>query len=76
MIKFTAKSSKGTLIGIGLSYENLKKLKKGKPLYIDLTKLGEREGELLIFAGETEEKMAKQLEAFISPDTRIIGKEH
>lgn len=76
MIKFTAKSSKGTLIGIGLSYENLKRLKKGKPIYIDLTKLGEKEGELMIFAGKNEEYMAKQLEEFISPETRIIGQEH
>jgi len=76
MIKFTAKIGKGNLIGIGLSFKNLQRLKKGKPIYIDLTKLGEKEGALLIFAGKTENAMAKQLEAFISSDTRIIGQEH
>ena len=76
MIKFTSKGKKGTLIGIGLSYENLRRLKKGKPIYVDLTKLGEEQGELLIFAGKNEDTMAKQLESFISPNTRILGKEH
>jgi len=76
VIKFTAKSKKGTLIGIGLSFKNLNRLKKGQPIYIDLTKLGEKDGELLIFAGKTENSMAKQLKAFMSSDTRIIGEEH
>lgn len=60
MIKFSGKGVDGPLYGLGLSYANLDKLREGKPIHINLADMGGN-GRVLIFAGETEDKMVEQL---------------
>lgn len=74
MIKFSSSRGKnGFLIGFGLSEENIKRLKEGQPICVDMTEIGFSEGSALIFYGETEEAMALQSQeaGFITPDTKI-----
>lgn len=57
MIKACGKNEDGSpFILLGLSHENLKRLKEGQPVLIHLSELG-LEGEIAIFAGETEASM-------------------
>ena len=62
-----------TVVGLGLSHENLWRLKDGQPVVVRLADLG-FEGsphEVLIFAGETEAAIIDRFEArgLIGPDT-------
>ena len=67
MIK--AKSSKGDLI-IGLSDENISRLKKGEPIKFRLNDVfPQLMGECLIFHGKTESDMMKALP--IGPRTKL-----
>lgn len=69
MIKFTYTKGSGALCyGFGISEENVKRLKKGQPIYIDLSQIGGT-GEVMIFYGKTEQDMARDLAEFIGPDT-------
>ena len=62
MIKFTAGIDENRkMIGLGLSHKNLEKLKEGKPIQIDGKVLGFPDIEILLFAGETEEIMEKEI---------------
>jgi len=61
MIKAIAKTTDHDLIVIGLSHENLKRLKAGKPIHFDLKELGIKGYQMFIFAGKTEESMKKEL---------------
>lgn len=71
MIKFTATNEQGKPIyGFGLSYANLRLLKKGKPILVDLAQMGS-EGQVLIFAGETEQEMYDQIKHRIGTHTKI-----
>ena len=69
MIKFLAGSDKETLVGFGLSEENIKALKEGKPISIDMSEMGIKDTRVMIFYGETEEDMEKELSSFINPET-------
>lgn len=71
MIKFMANTESGIhLLGLGLSAMNLTKLKGGKPIDMDLRSMGIKL-KICIFYGETEEKMAADLQDLIGPDTEI-----
>lgn len=59
MIKFKSNGNK-PLIGLGLSEGNVKKLRKGKPIFIMKEELG-IDFDLLIFWGRTEKEMEKKL---------------
>ena len=72
MIKATAQD----LFIFGLSDANLDRLRDGKPILIDLKKMGAKEGRVLIFAGRTEEHLRDLLGPYIKPETRIHGEEH
>lgn len=62
MIKFSSLTDHGLLIGLGISDKNVELLKAGKPIKVNLMELGVTEPiEIMIFHGETEEKMAKTL---------------
>lgn len=68
MIKFKA----GTLIGFGLSEENVKLLKKDRPIKVDLTTLGLSGNEvkdILIFYGKTERDMERDMADLIVAKT-------
>ena len=70
MIKFSAGDANDPIIGLGLSAKNMKRIKRGEPILIDLGELG-LVGNILIFAGTTEKEMERQLQDFIGPDTKI-----
>ncbi len=66
MIKFTARLKDGgkKMLAMGLSFENLRRLKDGKPVSFALSDLGldgGEIGEIMIFAGETEESITNDL---------------
>ena len=62
------------LLMFGLSEMNIQKLKEDKPIFIDLKELG-LEGGVLIFYGETEEKMyADLLKQGVKIDNVIDGR--
>lgn len=75
MIKFTADNKNkedGTMIGLGLSEENIKRLKAGRTIIIQLKEMGlPTNDEILIFYGQTEAIMKKALEKYIDQDTKI-----
>lgn len=70
MIKFIGGNENDPIIGLGLSFKNLKKLKQGQPILIDLVELG-LVGNILIFSGSTEQIMEGQLKEFITDKTKI-----
>ncbi len=68
MVKFTAETPTGILIGLGLSRGNVEKLMKGMPIDVDMVDwLAENPtvGHIVIFFGETEEAMRRQLESLM-----------
>lgn len=74
MVKFKA----GQLIGFGLSEKNIKLLKQGKPIKIDLTTLGlpgKEVKDVLIFYGKTENDMQKDMADLIGPNTLFRSSE-
>ena len=72
MIKFTAATPNGRkLLGLGLSHENLARLKDGMPIRFKGEPVGIPLYDILIFAGKTEESMAKELDPAITAQTVI-----
>lgn len=73
MIKFCAETDKGPLIGLGLSKQNLAQLYKGRPIHLPLDQFGIPGKSILLFSGETEEAMMKELidAGLVRPDTKI-----
>lgn len=73
MIKFTANHPDGKmLIGLGLSNRNIKLLREGRPIVVDLADLGiTLKAEIFIFTGKDERSMKKDLKQYIGPDTVI-----
>lgn len=60
------------LIVLGLSHMNINKLLDGKPIDIDGTEVGLPAGtRIIIFAGETEQSMARELESLVGPQTEV-----
>jgi len=57
------------LVVLGLSYANLARLKKGEPISLDGGEVGLPGVDVLIFAGETEQTMARDVAEFIGPET-------
>jgi len=70
LIKFVGGDANDPIIGLGLSFKNLKKLKQGQPILIDLVEMG-LVGNILIFAGTSEKEMENQLKEFITDKTKI-----
>ena len=67
MIKFSATDSETgrVIFGIGLSHGNVVKLMLGQPIHFNAEELKMSElkmNEILIFVGETEEKMKEEFE--------------
>lgn len=71
MILFTATQANGrTLIGIGISAENVQRLKEGKPIHLHFEALDlPWHADLAIMYGETEQALADELKEFIGPNT-------
>ena len=68
MIK--ASANDGELVILGLSAKNIELLQQGKPIIVHGNDLGIKNIQILIFAGDTEETMAKEMEQFIHPELR------
>lgn len=63
MIKFTATTQKGHLVGLGLSRLNCELLLAGQPIVVDARKLGLPFAlDILICGGETEFAIQEELE--------------
>jgi hypothetical protein len=61
MIKVRGQTTDGQpIIVIGLSHENLRRLKRGEPIDFDLSEIG-LTGGCIILAGKTEKAILKQL---------------
>lgn len=78
MIKFTLPmGTQGTamLVGLGLSDENLRRLRQGQPIVVRLAELlpelEPKQIDLLIFAGRDEREMTAQLSSLIGPSTQV-----
>lgn len=67
MIKAVAATSDGTVVILGLSRENCKRLVAGQPISVKLAELDPRLPELtiLLMGGETEETMAAELGKYL-----------
>jgi hypothetical protein len=67
MIKFSGTNRKtgDPIVGLGLSYENLRRLKAGQPIRFNLSEMNLPPAEVLIFAGKTEEGMKGHLAEYI-----------
>jgi hypothetical protein len=59
------------LVVIGLSHRNLAALKDGRPIPIDGAEVGVPGVEVLIFSGETEQAMAREMQELIGPATKV-----
>lgn len=71
MVKFITDGKERRLIGLGLSEENIKKLKEELPIFVKGENLGIRY-DIAIFYGKTEKDMAEMIKPFIGKDTEII----
>ncbi len=72
MIKFTAATADGRkLLGLGLSHENMKRLKANKHNRFKVEPLGQDGNDVLIFAGKTEASMSKELDPANTAQTII-----
>ncbi len=73
MLKALSTKDDGSpLIVFGLSHKNLRELKKGNPIKIQLSVLG-LVGEVFIFAAETEHKMEKIFEENFKVVNKVGG---
>lgn len=61
MIKFKGSDDLGTIWGFGLGRDNVKKLKAGMPIKVDLRDMGGERDSVVIMYGETEQEMVDQL---------------
>jgi hypothetical protein len=78
MIKFSARRADGGMIlGFGITEGNLTRLREGRPMLIRLAELEipfdvtSRASEIVIFYGETEADIERDLQQFIGPETRL-----
>lgn len=72
MIKMIGQGPNGSMVIFGLSHENLRRLKDGQPIKVNMAELGQ-EGEIIIFSGETEATMQAELANLIGPTTTVKG---
>lgn len=71
MIKFTVDTKDGKLVGLGIAEANVRRLKKGQPIKVDLQEIGLGEGSIGIFYAKTERELLDMLSPYIGPDTKL-----
>jgi hypothetical protein len=59
------------LLVFGLSHENIRRMKKGQPLRVDLDLMGLEGVSLAIYVGKTEADIEAAMEPFIDSNTVI-----
>ena len=76
MIKFGAETQDGKkLVGLGLTADSLRYLQEGRPIRISADSMKDVVGievEVLIFYGETNEVLQKDLQRFMGPETEVV----
>lgn len=72
MIKAISKTPTGPLVVFGLSARNMRLLKEGRPILIDMSELGQK-GHVMIFAGDTEGEMMARMGGLVGPKTVVKG---
>lgn len=65
------KALKGNMIILGLSDENIKRLKQDQPIKFNLKDLGLQDMEVLIFSAKNEQAMYELFKGQIGPDTKF-----
>lgn len=70
MIKMTGTINGRETLRLGLSDGNLKRLREGKPIHIFGAEMG-LPLDVIIFWGETEEKLVEMVKPLIDPETRV-----
>lgn len=73
MVKFAFKGQDDREnLGLGITAENVKRMKDGQPIRIDLAALGlSVNGTVMLFYGETEQSLYDSLKEFIGPETDV-----
>jgi hypothetical protein len=76
MVKFSCSKDDKLVIGLGITEENIHKLKEGMPIFITPEEVKELTGgavdaNILIMYGKTADDIAVQLSPLISDKTRI-----
>lgn len=66
------KAKKDNVLILGLSDENLTRLKKGQPIKFNLNELGMEDIEVVIFNGKDEQEMYKLIKDKINPFTTVM----
>jgi len=61
MLKYKGVIDGQILIGLGLSSENIRRLRQGHPILFNADVLGLKDTKITIFYGQTEEKMYNDL---------------
>jgi hypothetical protein len=73
MVKFTFQGKNGPVLGLGLSEENIRRLKDGQPILIEGAPV-KLNHDIFIMYGKTEQSIAIALSPYIDPNT-VIHKE-
>lgn len=73
MLKASAPTKDGgTLVILGLSHENVRRMREqDNPVLVDLDDLNVPGVKVMIFVGETEESMTREMMSLIGPDTNV-----
>jgi hypothetical protein len=66
------KALKGNMIVLGLSDENINRLKKDQPIKFNLQELGLPDFDVLIFTAKDEQEMYKMMKCAIHPLKTIL----
>jgi len=73
--KFPMKDGRQALV-LGLSEENIRRMKQGQPIYFDIGQVkiqpSEQLGVVTVFYGRDEDELLRTLGAFIGPTTDVI----
>lgn len=70
MIKFTGDMNNRPIAGFGLSEGNLQRLREGKPIHVFGAEM-DLPFDVLIFWGETEEKLVEMMKPMLNKHTKI-----
>ena len=74
MIKAVMQNNEGkNILLLGLSRDNLSRLKQGKPIHINGSELG-FDNDVIVVYGETEELIYQDLQPILKPETNIESK--
>lgn len=73
MVKFVITQKNGPkLVGLGITEENVKRLKEGKPILVKGEEI-EMEHDTVILYGKTEQDIAKEIQESLKGDDDVPG---